>query len=146
MNQSDFNHKKFRTTVVSRPEELFFHALYDFPAQWYFGRPTARVSRAIKDITDINVRNFRLILTEQYLKHFYNRHYQERIKGQRSLTFKDVERLNDTVNKFYEIRKGKRGKTIVLKTRFPDGTAVLIMEIFPNRKVLSGRSLRIETS
>ena len=57
-----------------------------------------------------------------------------------------MERLNDTVNKFYEIRKGKRGKTIVLKTRFPDGTAVLIMEIFPNRKVLSGRSLRIETS
>lgn len=133
-----------KRTIVTRPEELFFHALYRYPADWYFGRVNKRTARMIQCICGIDTYGYRLSLTEEYLRHFFNRHFQERLHCQRDLCFNDVKTLSNTVNACYEVKRGNRPNTIKVKTKYPDGVAVFVLEIFANRKTLSGKSLWIE--
>lgn len=133
-----------KRTVVTRPEKLFFHALYRYPAEWYFGRVNKKTAALIFDVCGIDTYGYKLQLTEEYLRHFFNRHYQDRIRSQRNLCYNDVKRLNDTVNRCFEVKRGNRTNTIRIKTEYPDGVAVFVLEIFTNRKTLSGKSLRIE--
>lgn len=125
--------------------ELFFYALYKCTANWHVCKLHARTVRKLLNDLKTDYTDYTLNLRSSELIHFLNSHFNEKRSDQRSITFKDIEKIGDVVNYYTRVSLGNRPRTIVFERENPDGCFVLVCTIEAQAKRLSGLSFRIKT-
>ena len=139
-NISICRHKK-----VDNVADLMLCAIYAYKAYWDMGTVTPRTAKRILQQTGRDVSNYRIVLRDNELKHFYYRHYSEKQHGQRGFTFNDLQKLPAVLGSMARANP-EPGNAIRIKTQFPHNEIFeLIVIIDDAKRILYGKSFRIKT-
>ena len=129
---------------VKTAEDLFFYTLYNVKAYWIIGIINTIIAKKIERTIGYNVKGFKYCIYDHQLKHFYYRHYDEKLSNQRNLCFKDIQRLKDVFVNCCKIEKGNVTNRIKIRKNFKDGILEFVAEINLKNKTITGKSLRVK--
>lgn len=146
MGKKCFNYEDRERAKATCIQDLFIStALLNAPSVYVICKiKNDAKGRRLNEETGLNVVGCTVRLKSEYLRHLYERHYNETQKKQRGIHLKDLLSLKDIVLDYDEIIYDEKRKGIKFIKKFPSGTVIFVTVCDEKNRMLEGKSLWVK--